>query len=73
MKNGGIFGKMKKAAQSMGRHLCAAFFVAVYSNHRFRETFQRFKGIIACISMIVLYIIFQKQLIEGIATSDGKL
>lgn len=29
----------------MGRHLCAAFFVAVYSNHRFRETFLRFKGI----------------------------
>lgn len=30
----------------MERHLCATFFVAVYSNHRFRETVLRFKGII---------------------------
>ncbi len=30
-------------------------------------------SLIACIPMIVLYVIFQKQLIEGIATSGGKL
>ena len=29
--------------------------------------------LIACIPMIVLYVIFQKQFIEGIATSGGKL
>ncbi|MFR5167268.1 MAG: carbohydrate ABC transporter permease, partial [Blautia wexlerae] len=28
---------------------------------------------LACIPMIVLYLIFQKQFIEGIATSGGKL
>ena len=28
---------------------------------------------IACVPMIVLYLIFQKQFIEGIATSGGKL
>ena len=30
-------------------------------------------SLLACIPMIVLYLIFQKQLIEGIATSGGKL
>ncbi|EET58275.1 ABC transporter, permease protein [Marvinbryantia formatexigens DSM 14469] len=30
-------------------------------------------SLIACIPMIVIYIIFQKQFIEGIATSGGKL
>ncbi len=30
-------------------------------------------ALIACLPMIVLYIIFQKQFIEGIATSGGKL
>ena len=30
-------------------------------------------SLIACIPMIVLYILFQKQFIEGIATSGGKL
>lgn len=30
-------------------------------------------SLLACIPMIVLYIIFQKQFIEGIATSGGKL
>lgn len=30
-------------------------------------------SMIACIPMIVLYLIFQKQFIEGIATSGGKL
>lgn len=30
-------------------------------------------ALIACVPMIVLYIIFQKQFIEGIATSGGKL
>ena len=30
-------------------------------------------SLIACIPMIVLYMIFQKQFIEGIATSGGKL
>lgn len=30
-------------------------------------------SLIACIPMIVLYLIFQKQFIEGIATSGGKL
>ena len=30
-------------------------------------------SLIACIPMVVLYIIFQKQFIEGIATSGGKL
>ena len=30
-------------------------------------------SLIACIPMIVLYVIFQKQFIEGIATSGGKL
>lgn len=30
-------------------------------------------ALIACIPMIVLYILFQKQFIEGIATSGGKL
>ena len=28
---------------------------------------------IACVPMIVLYLVFQKQFIEGIATSGGKL
>jgi multiple sugar transport system permease protein len=27
----------------------------------------------ACLPMIVLYLIFQKQFVEGIATSGGKL
>lgn len=30
-------------------------------------------ALIACVPMIVLYVIFQKQFIEGIATSGGKL
>ena len=30
-------------------------------------------SLIACIPMIILYIIFQKQFVEGIATSGGKL
>ena len=30
-------------------------------------------SLLACIPMVVLYIIFQKQFIEGIATSGGKL
>ena len=30
-------------------------------------------SLIACIPMIVLYVVFQKQFIEGIATSGGKL
>lgn len=30
-------------------------------------------ALIACVPMIILYIIFQKQFIEGIATSGGKL
>jgi len=30
-------------------------------------------SLLACIPMIVIYIIFQKQFIEGIATSGGKL
>ena len=30
-------------------------------------------SLIACIPMIILYLIFQKQFIEGIATSGGKL
>jgi len=30
-------------------------------------------SLLACIPMIVLYLIFQKQFIEGIATSGGKL
>lgn len=30
-------------------------------------------SLIACIPMIILYVIFQKQFIEGIATSGGKL
>ena len=33
----------------------------------------KFPELIACIPMIVLYVIFQKQFIEGIATSGGKL
>ena len=30
-------------------------------------------SLIACIPMIIIYVIFQKQFIEGIATSGGKL
>jgi len=30
-------------------------------------------SLIACLPMIVIYVIFQKQFIEGIATSGGKL
>jgi multiple sugar transport system permease protein len=30
-------------------------------------------SLIACVPMIVIYLIFQKQFIEGIATSGGKL
>ncbi|HCU30422.1 MAG TPA: sugar ABC transporter permease, partial [Sphaerochaeta sp.] len=30
-------------------------------------------SLIACVPMILLYFIFQKQFIEGIATSGGKL
>ena len=30
-------------------------------------------SLIACVPMIILYLIFQKQFIEGIATSGGKL
>jgi multiple sugar transport system permease protein len=30
-------------------------------------------ALIACIPMFLLYVIFQKQFIEGIATSGGKL
>ena len=30
-------------------------------------------ALISCVPMIILYIIFQKQFIEGIATSGGKL
>ena len=30
-------------------------------------------SLLACIPMIVLYLIFQKQFVEGIATSGGKL
>ena len=30
-------------------------------------------ALIACLPMIVIYVIFQKQFIEGIATSGGKL
>ena len=30
-------------------------------------------SLLACIPMIILYLIFQKQFIEGIATSGGKL
>ena len=30
-------------------------------------------SLIACVTMIILYLIFQKQFIEGIATSGGKL
>lgn len=30
-------------------------------------------SLIACVPMIVLYLLFQRQFIEGIATSGGKL
>ena len=30
-------------------------------------------ALMACLPMIVLYLIFQKQFVEGIATSGGKL
>lgn len=30
-------------------------------------------ALIACLPMIIIYVIFQKQFIEGIATSGGKL
>ena len=30
-------------------------------------------SLIACVPMIVIYLFFQKQFIEGIATSGGKL
>ena len=30
-------------------------------------------SLISCIPMIVIYLIFQKQFVEGIATSGGKL
>ena len=30
-------------------------------------------SLLACIPMIVIYLIFQKQFVEGIATSGGKL
>ncbi len=30
-------------------------------------------SLLACVPMVVLYVIFQKQFIEGIATSGGKL
>jgi multiple sugar transport system permease protein len=30
-------------------------------------------SLIACVPMIILYFIYQKQFIEGIATSGGKL
>ena len=30
-------------------------------------------ALIACVPMIIIYLIFQKQFIEGIATSGGKL
>ena len=30
-------------------------------------------SLIACLPMVVIYIIFQKQFVEGIATSGGKL
>ncbi|MDR2102678.1 MAG: carbohydrate ABC transporter permease, partial [Treponema sp.] len=30
-------------------------------------------SILACIPMILIYLLFQKQFIEGIATSGGKL
>ena len=30
-------------------------------------------ALIACIPMIIIYLLFQKQFIEGIATSGGKL
>ena len=30
-------------------------------------------SLIACVPMIIIYVIFQKQFIEGIATSGGKL
>ena len=30
-------------------------------------------SLLACIPMIIIYLIFQKQFIEGIATSGGKL
>lgn len=32
-----------------------------------------FTALLACIPMIVIYVFFQKQFIEGIATSGGKL
>ena len=30
-------------------------------------------SLIACLPMVIIYIIFQKQFVEGIATSGGKL
>ena len=30
-------------------------------------------ALLACLPMIVIYVIFQKQFVEGIATSGGKL
>lgn len=30
-------------------------------------------SLLACLPMIVLYLLFQKQFIEGIATTGGKL
>jgi len=30
-------------------------------------------ALISCVPMIIIYIFFQKQFIEGIATSGGKL
>ena len=30
-------------------------------------------ALMACLPMIIIYLIFQKQFIEGIATSGGKL
>ena len=38
-----------------------------------KEKAQLAASLLACIPMIVLYLIFQKQFIEGIATSGGKL
>jgi len=30
-------------------------------------------ALMACLPMIIIYVIFQKQFVEGIATSGGKL
>lgn len=40
---------------------------------KFKGGLKMIKKKLACIPMIILYLIFQKQFVEGIATSGGKL